>query len=262
MSDDLAPIINGLGSDRLSGYNYLGLHNEAQQMRKYRFNMRLSLEFFDIISFLEILLRNSIYKSWAKYFSEDFPLVHSNFQSAFGYQLDKNGAIKIRWDSNTSTFQPIYTKQIKNIQEAIKYANKTATKHCRPVTSGDVVANLTFGFWRFCFDSHYTNIMNSQIKWIFPNHDMNKRHPDRVRARVWDYLSKINDLRNRIAHHDKIFHLKELREEHLFYILTIIKWIDPNAIKFSNYQKICGLMDSGWSFKKDVHYNPFPVNTF
>lgn len=259
---DLQPIIKGLGSERLTGYNHLNVHSDAQQIRKYRFNMRLSLEFFNAISFLEILLRNSICKSWRIYLGEDFPLIHNNFETKYGYELTSFGAVKIKWDNSTNTFKPISTKQVKNIKEAIKYATKTANKYSRVVTSGDVVANLMFGFWRFCFDPHFKNIMNSQIKWIFPYHDMNKRDPDKVRAKALDYLGKINELRNRIAHHDKIFHMKELREEHLYYILTLIKWIDPKAVKFSNYKTICSLMDSGWSLKKDVHYNAFPLNTF
>lgn len=255
---DLSPLVDGLSQARLTSYNHKGRHTIPQQIRKYRFNTKLSLEFFDLISFLEILLRNSVCSSWAKYFNEDFPMEHSQFKANFGYEIDhKTGAVKL--DKN---LKPIQTKQMENILKAVVAGRKTAANQGRALVNGDVIANLTFGFWRFCFDSHFVKINQKQIGWIFPNHDMNKRQPDAVMKKARVMMDEINDLRNRIAHHDKIFHKKEIRKIHLFYILTLIKWIDPNALRFTNKNSIVRLLDSGWSFLDKSMYSDFPPNSF
>ncbi|MDD4976436.1 MAG: Abi family protein [Bacteriovorax sp.] len=255
---DLSPLVNGLSRPRLSSYNHLGNHTTCQQIRKYQYNMRLSLEFFNLISFLEILLRNSISSAWANHLKEDFPMIHSNFELNFGYETDsKTKVFKLDRRGNK-----VKTKQFENILKAYKAGSKTANTQSRAMINGDVISNLMFGFWRFCFDAHFISINQTQISWIFPHHDMNKRKPEAVAKKVRIMLDEINDLRNRIAHHDKIFHKKEIRKVHLFYILTLIKWIDPKALHFSNYKRINILLESGWSFFEKSIYDDFPPNTF
>lgn len=66
------------------------------------------------------------------------------------------------------------------------------------VTAGKVIAELPFGFWRHCTDSALDETL-----WIpFLNQAFSKGTD---RSKVSASLKNINDMRNRIAHHEPIF---------------------------------------------------------
>ncbi len=75
-----------------------------------------------------------------------------------------------------------------------------ATRRVRPstATSGQVIAELPFGFWR-----HLTDAANEKtlwipiLRWAFP-HRMDRRQVERK-------LTLINSVRNRASHHEQMF---------------------------------------------------------
>lgn len=75
---------------------------------------------------------------------------------------------------------------------------KRLTERRQPVTSGRIVAGLTFHFWVEMHESKYRNtIWTPFLRTIWPdNTDIGHVHKD---------LLKIRDLRNRIAYHEPIF---------------------------------------------------------
>ncbi|MFP4139058.1 MAG: hypothetical protein ACOCZU_01940 [Planctomycetota bacterium] len=93
----------------------------------------------------------------------------------------------------------------------------------RQVTAGRVVAELNFGFWTSLFEDHYernTPFLPRGISEIFPNMPKSLHKRKRIKA----ILERIRTLRNRVFHHERIIHWKNLEDQHA-QILQVIQWI-------------------------------------
>ena len=106
--------------------------------------------------------------------------------------------------------------------------DKAKAKICKakhPVTPGRVVAELHFGFWTSLFEDHYernTPFLPRGIKAVFPR--LPKEQHNRKQQKAM--LEKIRTLRNRVFHHERISHWKDLEDQHAD-ILRVIGWISP-----------------------------------
>lgn len=71
----------------------------------------------------------------------------------------------------------------------------------QPITHGRVVAELSFGFWRYLLTKRYTDpLWIPHLRHAFPH-----TQPGLDRARVDTEVDALVKLRNRIAHHEHIF---------------------------------------------------------
>ena len=94
------------------------------------------------------------------------------------------------------------------------------------VTPGRVISEMTFGFWTSLFESHYeqrTHFLPSGIKGVFPYlpkslHNRKDRKAD---------LEEIRQLRNRVFHHERIIHWKDLDSRHQ-QIHDVLGWLNPS----------------------------------
>jgi hypothetical protein len=76
------------------------------------------------------------------------------------------------------------------------------------INTDDVVAKLSFEFWTGLLDKEFESDWHVTLKKVFPN------APARTSRRdIWLLAASAKDLRNRMAHHEPIFHLP-LEEEH------------------------------------------------
>ena len=110
-------------------------------------------------------------------------------------------------------------------QEEIRKAKTKLQKLGKATTPGRVVAELQFGFWTSLFEAHYeqhTPFLPSGIKAVFPYmpKSLHKRK-DRKND-----LEHIRALRNRVFHHERIVHWRDLNAQHDL-ILNVIGWVSP-----------------------------------
>lgn len=107
----------------------------------------------------------------------------------------------------------------KRIEEIEKRFAKLKTR----VTSGRIIAECNFGFWENLFNGAYEHILwRRLLRATFPHAPRHLRARRRIRAR----LHGIRRLRNRVFHHEPIWHLPNLPEQHRL-ILETIGWISP-----------------------------------
>ena len=81
-----------------------------------------------------------------------------------------------------------------------------------------MVSNLDLGFWVNLFN--HDNLWKEGLRKEFP-------HKDLPRGEAYDRLKKLNTLRNRIAHHEPIFHRNLQRDR--ADILETLGWICPTT---------------------------------
>jgi len=99
----------------------------------------------------------------------------------------------------------------------------------KTIRNGDVVASLTFGFWRNCFENKYNDINRWAVRRIFPNRRFNNNDIIRDLKVISEDMKKLNDLRNRFSHQEKIFHYTDL-DVHYGRIEQYIRFINPELL--------------------------------
>jgi len=105
----------------------------------------------------------------------------------------------------------------------IKTARGRATRRGAAETHGKVIAELSFGFWRFlCTAPYLTSLWVPILADAFPNHPQHG-DPRAVRADVEDRIQRVHFLRNRIAHHEPIHHRNLQRD--VDSIVELTGWI-------------------------------------
>jgi hypothetical protein len=106
--------------------------------------------------------------------------------------------------------------------EEIATARERLRKAGKAETAGRVVAELNFGFWRFLLDRHYQNILWAQaLRHAFPNLTPANRRT------VYGPVVRLNEFRNRIAHHEPI-HRLNLTQRHQD-LLDVVDLIDHDV---------------------------------
>jgi hypothetical protein len=111
----------------------------------------------------------------------------------------------------------------KKLVDQIVRARAQATRNGKnPEIHGKVVAELTFGVWRYMLAATYqTTLWAPALRRAFPHLGSQKREA------VYTPVDHLNALRNRIAHHEPI-HRQNLEARHKE-LLRVARWIDPAA---------------------------------
>lgn len=171
----IASLEKSISPARLSTYQIVSKGSTADAIRLYYWNIALGQSLHLPIQTVEVSLRNTISNS---------------IESLFGQ----------RWYSVVK-FQLILTPWAKKtLKEAVQKTTKNNRRKNKPATAGDVIANLSFGFWRELLKTHYDpHIWKKKLAVAFPNLPSTKSNQD-----VYNSVDKIIKLRNRISHHEPI----------------------------------------------------------
>lgn len=177
-------IIQGLSKERLMKYAELAPNDLVQQIELYTWNTKLGESLYAPLQGLEIITRN--------YF--DIKL-----QEKFN-----------KWWLNINFAHP-QMRILSSTLMMLKEKNKSLTSH-------NLVADLSFGFWTGLLHAKYENTLwRSCLYYTFKN----KPIPF-LRKHVHHEYHLIKLLRNRIAHHEPI--LRSDLPNHYFRILRMINW--------------------------------------
>jgi len=142
-------------------------------MKLYKANVRLSQKMFGVMSVFEVVLRNSIDKYYIGIKGNSW--LADAIDEATGY-LNNVGC-----EHSLHSVNEI----IHNL--GIKY------------THDNVIAALSFGFWTFQFGSKEYAAAGNTLLAAFPSLPIGKHQKD-----VYKKLQSINQIRNRIAHHEPV----------------------------------------------------------
>ena len=173
-----------------------GLTEEDLALARYLLNVALCESLYTPLHLCEIGLRNAIHR-----------------------ELTKQTKQEDWFDSPAFQLKDRAKKEIAEAKQ--KLANE-----CKTVTADNVISNLNFGFWTNLFDSHYvqhTKFLPKGIKGVFPHLPKSLHH---IKDRRAD-LDKIRQLRNRVFHHERIIHWKDLDSRHQ-QIHDVLGWLNPS----------------------------------
>ncbi|WP_267419460.1 MULTISPECIES: hypothetical protein [unclassified Curtobacterium] len=168
----------------------------------YEWNMRASASVMELVGIVEVVTRNA---------------------------LDRELATWARRRHPDSTWLDQVPLDPQGRSDLVKARGRASRNGRRPEVHGRVVAELTFGFWRYLVESRYlTTLWIPALHSAFPHgpHDLLTRQRE-VRAR----LQQLHFVRNRAAHHEPI-HERDLRRDHDDAI-ELLGWIHPAAAEWA-----------------------------
>lgn len=205
--------------------------NDLECLGVYIWNKRVCAELLPVLQILEISLRNAIcisHKVWARI---NLPEYHSLTEDEFNNVYDE------LWFANfyTSATEECFLQTKLQIENAYKKLNRKGIT----ITKNSLIPELTFGVWAsICKDHHDSKedsmkLWPSMMHYTFPGESIKYES-------ICSLLTKINNLRNRIAHHEPIWHSNKLVSQHSFLnkviseydnCLALIKAIQPSNLK-------------------------------
>ena len=184
--------------------------NHYKAIRLYKINLHLSLTLFGIISIVEIALRNAIDEHYKK-------------------TLGQPEWLKI----NAQPSGLFYHTQLRNKKGNFEQAEKiifTINSLKNHYTHDKLVTELSFGFWRYLFSGIQFQVFGNTLLQIFT-----KRPKGVNQKTIFQKLININNIRNRIAHHEPIcFSSQNLpsinySESHYTDMIDILEWLGFNT---------------------------------
>jgi len=181
-----------LHTERIDAYRQDGA-DECLTLARYLLNMALSESLYPALQFSEIALRNAIHTALSDRYSTD---------------------------SWYDVISGIPTWQLDKIQEA----EVSLRKDGKAVTPGRMVSELNFGFWTGFFNKAHAR--SGLGHYLARNVFVRAPKPERDLAKLDNRWKDIRDLRNRVFHHERILHWKDLDARHQA-ILNLISWISP-----------------------------------
>lgn len=186
-----AKIKAGLSEPRLNTYGQDNAE-DITILSRYLLNAALSEALYPLLQGIEICLRNEIDRAVSEKYGRDWITAPADF-------LDRREKL-----------------QIGKAKAALR-------KDRKPETRDYLIAELSFGFWTSLLDRRYERTLwQTQMKNTF--REMPKA--DRTRKHLCARFNQIRKLRNRVFHHGRIIHWKDLPKQHRD-IIEAVGWISP-----------------------------------
>jgi hypothetical protein len=151
-----------------------------------------------LLAILEVGLRNSIDYQFANRFGD------------------------LNWYENNDFIKIASRFQIDRISDA--RSNIQSAK--KEITTGRVIAELTFGFWTSLFDTKFEMTLWKNLRLAFPNCPKQQRQ----RKTISSKLNLIRKFRNRIFHHEPISWSVGALDSYKNDMIEVICWLNQDLV--------------------------------
>lgn len=197
-----------LTPQRLTSYHAASAGDLARMLALYEWNIEAAASVLALSAMAEVIVRNAIDGALCRW-------------SAQRYGSDDWFA-RVRLDARGSA----------DIQEA----RRRAVGATSPAVHGKMVAELSFGFWRYLTGSRYlTSLWFPAVATAFPGGPTDLR---RRRSDVEFRIQQLVFVRNRAAHHEPL-HRRDLARD-LLLAIELISWVSPDAAAWALAKQTLG----------------------
>lgn len=216
-----------MSQPRMSRYLNACVNDTRKAMTLYRLNLKLSQELFTIVSCFEVALRNAIDRHYTILNGPD-------------------------WLRDSARPGGIFSnRQCGKTPYIISEGERKLTVYTHP----KLVAEMDFGFWRYMFARHQFHSGGQSLLAIFPSKPISTPTHHYNSNFIFSELEKINNLRNRLAHHEPVCfqigaHIKDTNYARQSYnlILQLFAWmnIDEASLLYGldHINEICDKIDN------------------
>jgi hypothetical protein len=200
-----------LSTPRLTPYLTLTNGNLKEALQLYRWNIELSGALYEAVHVVEVIIRNAV--------DEQLRIWNGN-------QRDRATGRSHGSDWLLDPARVLQRLVGRDIRKALGRATRElSAKPGRKVTHDDVLAQLSFGTWRFLLpdrDPGRQHLWNHAISRAFPHHH------GHVQTLI-DDIHAIYALRNRLAHLEPVLATNTALVAHVRRIREVLDTVDPRA---------------------------------
>ncbi|HAY34049.1 MAG TPA: CAAX protease [Ignavibacteria bacterium] len=168
---------NIMSPERMGRYFTACRSNSRKSMTLYRKNLELTQELFTIISCFEIALRNA---------------TDNHYKVIYGNDWLRNSALP------AGMFNTPHCGKTPSI---ISFAVRKLGGN---YSHSKLIAEMDFGFWRYMFARHQYYAGGQTLLRIFPSKPTSSALQHYDHNYVFAKLEELNELRNRLAHHEPV----------------------------------------------------------
>ncbi len=228
--------VKSISPNRLATYRErLALQSDGDCLGLYIWNKKLCGVFLPVLQLLEISLRNAIHQGYVEH---QIRLL----------KAENKSDVEIATMIDRAWFRTFFESRKGRYEESwrqIEGAEQKLATMGRPGDIDQIIAKLSYGFWsHLCSDDHDEGKPDSLQLWpkiqadVFPGAMRNGVYISM--AEIRQLLVQINHMRNRIAHHEPIWHSKQVYElpgfvnkllQDFSKCLQVIGWINPSNLK-------------------------------
>lgn len=229
-------IVTLLSTERMSSFARLAGELEADQLKLYRWHLEMSSALYAGIHLVEVVLRNAI----------DARIQPWNAAQPEVQQLAASTSDEPDWILLPGKLVNRLTKQGQDLAKAKDLADRerrrrvTSGRADRDLTHGDLVAQLTFGTWRFLLPTK-----DDAGRWLLWREAVQHAFPSLAPVtplELTQHVAQLHELRNRIAHLEPTLGSSTIRGAYNS-MRTILGAVDPAADEwFISGQRITALL--------------------
>ena len=143
--------------------------DKRKAMRLYRYNARLSQDFYGVLSVFEIALRNAINDHYIITIGKDWIVTEARPAGLLEHE-----AVEVQATESAYRKEGVYSHD-------------------------KMVGSFTFGFWTYLFTKRNYRVGGKTLLQIFPS-----RPKGTTQKSVYSDITAIREFRNRVAHHEPI----------------------------------------------------------
>ena len=180
-------------------------------MTLYRYNLKLSQEMYTLISCFEVALRNRIDKQMVAHLGNDWlrdlVMPGGNFCS----------------DRSVEKTKKIITNAYNELQHNGNYSHSK------------LLSAMEFGVWKYLYSNAHYRLTGRVLLRVFPNKPRSTAQTQYDHNYIFHELNFINNIRNRIAHHEPICFGNPVGIDttyalsHYARMMTLFQWMDIDA---------------------------------
>lgn len=204
--------------------------NKRKAMTLYRYNLRLSQEMFTLVSCFEVTLRNRIDRQMTAHFGGNWlrDLVLPGGQFFNNYSVEKT--------------KKIITNAYNELQSNGNYCHSK------------LLSTMEFGVWKYLYSNAHYRLTGRVLLGAFPYKPSSSARVQYDHNFIFHELNSINNIRNRIAHHEPICFGNpsgidtNYALSHYSRIMTLFQWMGVDAPRMlyglDHVSKECGKLMS------------------
>lgn len=171
---------DAFSTERIGRYIASCNGNKQKAMTLYRYNLRLSQEMFTLVSCFEVTLRNRIDRQMSAQHGGDW-LRDLVMPGGCFYS-----------DRSVEKTKKIITNAYNELQTNGNYSHSK------------LLATMEFGVWKYLYSNAHYRLTGQILLRAFPNKPRSSAHVQYDHNYIFRELNYINNIRNRIAHHEPI----------------------------------------------------------
>jgi hypothetical protein len=209
-----------ISKPRLDSYRGYFRANLGEAIGLYMWNTEVASKLGVLISYFEIALRNNTHQTMSSFYS------HGSHTSCHWY------------DVIVAQLKPATREKIAAVRG----------KSHSP-SPDEIVSRVTFGFWPAILSSLDKRYHVQLLAGIFPGHPLSVTPQSwavkATRVQALAHIYEINDLRNRLAHHEPLWKFAAIKDSSVAPARIMVPASQSQADTLARFQRLMGLLDEG-----------------